>query len=95
MNPEPLSHLLHRWRHEPRPAPDFAAGVWAKIDTARDKEGFGSAFRWTLPLAASLALLLGIGVARLEARQQHAERMADYYVRTIDPVQIVAHGDHK
>lgn len=86
MNQKPLSTLLRRWRHEPRPAPDFAAGVWAKIDAARSDERVVFAFRWALPLAASLAILLGFSAARLEARQQHAERMADSYVRTIDPV---------
>lgn len=94
MSTDPLSSLLSRWRHEPRPAADFAAGVWAKIDAARGDERVVTAFRWALPLAASLAILLGIGAARLEARQQHAERMADSYVRTIDPVQMAGHGPH-
>lgn len=93
MNHDPLSALLHRWRHEPRPAVDFAAGVWARIDAARRDQHVVIAFRWALPLAASLAIFLGITAARLEARQQHTERMVDSYIRTIDPVQMAdEHG---
>lgn len=88
MNHDSLSTLLHRWRHEPRPAADFAAGVWARIDAARSDERVVRAFRWALPLAASVAIILGFSAARLEARQQHAERMADSYVRTIDPIHM-------
>jgi hypothetical protein len=90
--PDSLHPLLRLWRHEPAPAPEFAAGVWARIDAARRDERVVVAFRWALPLAASLALFLGIGAARQEVRRQHAEKMADFYVRTIDPVQIVAHN---
>ena len=92
--PDPLQDLLRRWRHEPASAPDFAAGVWARIEAARGDQRVVVAFRWALPLAASLAILLGISAARLEARQAHAERMADTYVRTVDPVQMVEHGSH-
>ncbi len=90
--PDSLRTLLHRWRHEPAPAPEFAAGVWARIDAARRDERVVVAFRWALPLAASLALFLGIGAARQEVRREHAAKMADFYVRTIDPVQMVAHN---
>jgi hypothetical protein len=92
--PDSLTALLRRWQHDPAPAPEFAAGVWARIDAARRDERVVVAFRWALPLAASLALFLGIGAARLEAKREHAERMADFYVRTIDPVQMVAHNAH-
>lgn len=93
--PASLNSLLRRWQHEPAPAPDFAAGVWARIGQTRQIGWSTVAYRWALPLAASLALFLGVGAARLEARRAHAERMADHYVRTIDPVQIVAHAAHK
>lgn len=94
-SPDSLRSLLRRWRHDPAPAPEFAAGVWARIDAARRDERVVVAFRWALPLAASLALFLGIGAARQELRREHAEKMADSYVRTIDPVQIVAHSAHR
>lgn len=93
--PDSLTTLLRRWQHDPAPAPEFAAGVWAKIDSVRRDDRVVVAFRWALPLAASLALFLGIGAARVEARRAHVERMADYYVRTIDPIQMVAHNDHR
>lgn len=83
---DPLRPLLQRWQHEPPPAPEFAAGVWARIDAARRDERVVVAFRWALPLAASLALFLGIGAARVQAQRAHAEQMADFYVRTIDAV---------
>lgn len=92
---EPLRTLLRRWQHAPAPAPDFAASVWARIEAARRDERVVIAFRWALPLAASLALFLGVGAARLHAQRAHAEQMADFYVRTVDPVQMVDHTSHK
>lgn len=94
MNNDPLPKLLLRWRHEPRPAADFAAGVWARIEATRGDQRVVVAFRWALPIAASLAILLGFSAARLEARQAHTERMADFYVRTIDPVQMADEHTH-
>lgn len=84
--PDPLRPLLQRWQHEPSPAPDFATNVWARINAARQDERVVVAFRWALPLAASLALFLGIGAARVQAQRAHVEQMADFYVRTIDAV---------
>jgi len=93
--PDQLRPLLQRWQHEPAPAPEFAAGVWARINAARQDERVVVAFRWALPIAASFALFLGVGAARLEAQRAHAEQMADFYVRTVDPVQMADHGVHK
>lgn len=90
MSHDSLTALLRRWKHEPAAQPEFAVGVWARIEAARRNERTVVAFRWALPLAASLALFLGIGAARFEARRTHAERMADSYVRTVDPVLMVA-----
>jgi hypothetical protein len=93
--PDPLHSLLRRWQHEPAPAPDFAAGVWARLDAARRDERVVVAFRWALPIAASLALFLGVGAGRAQARRAHAEKMADTYVRTVDPVQQAGHDGHR
>lgn len=90
-----LRALLHRWQHDPSPAPDFVAGVWARIEAARHDERVVVAFRWALPIAASLALFLGVGAARIQAERAHAAQMADFYVRTVDPVQRVDHGEHE
>jgi len=87
-NPDPFSDLLKSWRHEPSAEPRFNAGVWARIAAGRKESSLLSFYRWTLPLAASLALLLGIGSAVREVRQKHADRMAAAYVRTVDPLQM-------
>lgn len=92
--PDPLNSLLRRWRHDPAPAPDFAAGVWARIESARRDEHVVVAFRWALPLAASLALVAGIGFAQQQTRREHAEHMADTYVRNVDPLLMIADADH-
>ncbi|WP_415910061.1 hypothetical protein [Oleiharenicola sp. Vm1] len=93
--PDQLRPLLRRWQHEPAPAPEFARGVWARIHAARQDERVVVAFRWALPIAASLALFLGASAARMQAQRAHAEQMADFYVRTVDPVQMADHGSHK
>ncbi|MBI2512611.1 MAG: hypothetical protein HYV96_11575 [Opitutae bacterium] len=92
--PDSLRSLLRRWSHEPAPAPDFATGVWARIEAARHDERVVVAFRWTLPIAASLALFLGVGAARVQSQRVHTAQMADFYVRTVDPVQRAEHGEH-
>lgn len=89
--PDSLRSLLRRWQHTPAPAPDFATGVWARIEAVRHDERAILAFRWALPIAASLALFLGIAAARNQARQEHSARMADSYIRTVDPIQQVGH----
>ncbi len=94
MPTDSLTTLLRRWNHDPAIAPGFSAGVWARIDAARRDQRVVVAFRWALPLAASVALLLGMGAARAEVKRDHAEVMAAYYVRTIDPVQITSHAGH-
>ncbi len=91
---DPLTTLLRRWSHDPAITPGFSAGVWARIDAARRDQRIVIAFRWALPLAASVALLLGMGAARAEVKRDHTELMAAYYVRTIDPVQITGHAEH-
>lgn len=88
--PDSLNLLLRRWRHDPAPAPDFAGRVWARIEAQRGREPGVIAYRWALPLAASLALIAGIGLAHQQVQREHAERMADTYVRTVDPILIVA-----
>lgn len=96
---DPLSSSLRAWRHEPVPAPDFRDRVWTRIrstDTARTASVFH--FPQSLSLAASLAILAsvaaGTGTAFALNRTLSTERMAVAYVRTIDPVQLTAAGDH-
>ena len=89
-NHDPLSDLLKTWRHEPPAEPRFNAGVWARIDAGRKESPAASFYRWALPLAACLAVVLGVGSAMRESRQEHADRMAAAYVRTVDPLQMTA-----
>lgn len=106
MSDPELSRVLQDWRHEPPPAPDFNAGVWARIEAARDAPWSAAAalaarlgipahsFRWVLPLAASLALTLaasvGAGLGYVQGHHTYNDRMAAAYVKTIDPMQMSA-----
>lgn len=85
---DPLSDLLKSWRHEPPEAPRFNAGVWARLAAARPESNLVSFYRWALPLAASVALILGVGSAVLEAHHKHDQQMAAAYARTVDPLQM-------
>lgn len=71
---DPLPPLLQTWRHQPPDAPDFNAGVWARVRAAQRTESAtatASAGRsvlhfpvrfshMALPLAASFAVLLAL-----------------------------------
>jgi hypothetical protein len=101
-----LSRVLKSWPHEPAPAPRFNAEVWARIEAARAAPWSAAAiiarglgipaqhFRWALPLGASLVLamaaMLGVGAGVLQTSHARNDRMAAAYVRTIDPLQMVA-----
>ncbi len=99
--PDPLSDLLARWQPRPGPAPDFAAGVHARLARSRPRSVaerpaslFARVLAWpaSLPLAAALALVLGVASAVGLQRTRSAELMADAYARSIDPVQLAASG---
>lgn len=47
-------------------------------------------FPMALPLAASLAILAGIGAGVIANRSQADHRFAAAYARTIDPLQMTA-----
>jgi len=99
-----LTRTLRRWRHEPPSAPRFNAEVWAHIEAQRDWTSTIAAFlgrhlglsarhaRWALPVGASLVLALaaaaGAGVGSLRTSHTVNERMAELYVRSIDPLQM-------
>ncbi len=65
--------------------------MWSRIEAGRTDANVFSFYRWALPLAACLAVVLGVGTALRESRQQHTDRMAAAYVRTVDPLQMTAH----
>lgn len=99
-----LSGLLEAWQHEPPPAPRFNAEVWARIEAVRDTSWAiaarvtwalglpGRCVRWVMPLGAALLVLLaasvGAGAGYLQTSLTRTERMANAYVRTIDPLQM-------
>jgi len=97
---DPLSSLLASWRHDPTPAADFNAGVWARIQAGEQARPRAAIVRfpWALPLVASVAVLLsiagGTGWALVLNESQSADRMASAYVRSIDPVQMSAQHEH-
>ena len=98
--PDPLQPLLASWEHSPSDASDFNAGVWARLQSGERARTFAPIIRfpWLLPLAASVTVLLsvaaGTGSALALNRAQSAERMASAYVRSVDPVQMLAAHDH-
>lgn len=89
---DPLNDLLQRWRHEPRPGPNFNAGVWERIRQADAKPAGGAVlpFRLLLPLAASLTLIAsvaaGVSAGLSVTRHQTTDRMATAYAQSIDPI---------
>ena len=101
-----LSRVLQGWPHKPAPAPRFNAEVWARIETARAAPWLAAAiiarafgipaqhFRWALSLGASIALALaatvGVGAGLVHTNHLRNERMAAAYVRSIDPLQMIA-----
>ena len=98
-NHDPLTHVLKSWKHDPAPSPNFAKTVWARIDAA-DQAPAPSFFAQLLhfpgrlPIAASFAVifavLAGTGAGLALNRGQSTDRMADAYVRSIDPLQMTA-----
>lgn len=88
--PDPLSDLLTRWQPRPSPAPDFAAGVHARLARATPPSTLARVLAWPamLPLAAALAILLGVVSAVSLQRARTQDLMADAYARSIDPVSL-------
>jgi len=91
---DPLSDLLKSWRHEPPAAPRFNTEVWTRMAAARPETNLLSFYRWALPLAASVALVMGIGSAVQVSRHQHADQMAAAYARSVDPLQMTMPAEH-
>jgi hypothetical protein len=89
--PDPLDSLLHTWETKPSVRADFERQVHARI---ADRTASGSA-RWrlrfaaALPLAASLAILIGSVAGVRMGQQVDDQAMADAYARSIDPVRMM------
>ncbi len=96
--PDPLSDLLTRWQPRPSPAPDFAAGVHARLarttaTRTTPPSTLARVLAWPamLPLAAALAILLGVVSAVSLQRARTQDLMAEAYARSIDPVSLSGH----
>ena len=87
--PDPLDDVLARWQPDPpSPDPSFAAEVWQRIPAAPPSRASISPFSLALPIAAGLAVTLGVGSA-LYVNTRHArDASADAYARSIDPFQM-------
>jgi hypothetical protein len=87
---DPLTETLQSWRHHPTEDTQFQAAVWTRIHAEPMRRTSPIFYRWALPIAASLALVAGIGFAVQQTRLQHREQMAIAYIQTIDPLQMHA-----
>ena len=98
---DPLDDLLARWQPLGPAAPDpaFTRDVWTRLraDSAAPASRPFIPFPVALPLAASLAICLGVATAVLVNRSAQREQLAANYARSIDPLQLVEsppHPDH-
>jgi len=90
-----LDDVLARWQPDPpSPDPSFAAEVWQRIHSAPTRRASIIPFPLALPLAAGLAVLLGVGSA-LHVNTRHArDAGAAAYARSIDPLQMADSRAH-
>ncbi|MDB4474631.1 hypothetical protein N9023_06445 [Opitutaceae bacterium] len=91
-----LNSLLKRWEPAPSPQPDFARQVHALIASPAD-QGIAAQilkFPATLPLAASVAIMLGASAAISTDRAQRTDQLATAYAQKIDPIHMTSHGGH-
>ena len=82
-----LNALLNRWEISPSAQPDFAQQVRALI--ARVLK-----FPATLPLAASIAIMLGATAAISTDRAERTDQLATAYAQKIDPIHMTSHDGH-
>ena len=89
---DPLSSVLAHWQPKPMAAPDFAKTVQARLAPAERATAWARMLQFpaTLPLAAGLAIMLGVVSAWSMNRSEIQDQMADAYARSIDPVWMTA-----
>ncbi len=95
-DPDRFDSLLQEWQPTPSVQPDFNQRVHARIDSSTQSGLFARVltFPATLPLAASVAIMLGASAAISVDRAQHTDQMATAYARKIDPIQMTSQGGH-
>lgn len=95
-DPDRLPELLNQWQVTPSPQPDFAAQVQERIQTvpANGIMARVLTFPATLPLAASIAIMLGASAAISTDRAQRTDQLATAYAQKIDPIHMTSQGGH-
>lgn len=95
-DPDRLSELLNQWQVAPSPHPDFATEVRERIQNVPASGFIARVLRFpaTLPLAASIAIMLGVSAAISADRAQRTDQLATAYAQKIDPIQMTALSDH-
>lgn len=90
-DPDPLDPLLQTWQPQPAARSDFAEAVQARI---RDEDRAAIVQPWfrshaALPLAASIAVVIGTIAGTSFRPAADPDAMADAYARSIDPVRMM------
>lgn len=94
--PDRLNSLLNRWNPEPGLQPAFAAQVHERIRSDRPVGAVARILQFpaTLPLAAGIAIMLGVSAAISTDRAQRQDQLATAYALSIDPIQMTSHVGH-
>ena len=94
--PDQLNQLLNRWDTAPSEQPRFAAQVQERIESTNGTGAWAKvlAFPATLPLAAGIAIMLGVSAAVSTQRSLQLEQLATAYDQSIDPIQMTGHSGH-
>lgn len=94
--PNNLNSLLKHWEPIPSHQPAFAEQVRHRM-AASSSASLGARilqFPATLPLAAGIAIMLGVSAAISTDRAQRQDQLATAYALSIDPIQMTSHVGH-
>lgn len=91
-----LNTLLDQWKVTPSVQTDFSAKVQQRLREQPQTNLLARviAFPATLPLAAGLAVWLGISAALTLDQARDQDQLATAYARSIDPFQMASPHDH-
>ncbi|MBT5901142.1 MAG: hypothetical protein HOH58_03435 [Opitutaceae bacterium] len=91
-----LNALLNRWEISPSAQPDFAQQVRARIASPAKNGLIARVLKFpaTLPLAASIAIMLGATAAISTDRAERTDQLATAYAQKIDPIHMTSHDGH-
>ena len=94
--PDNLNSLLEHWELTPSHQPAFTEQVRHRMAVS-SSPGIGAQilqFPATLPLAAGIAIMLGVSAAISTDRAQRQDQLATAYALSIDPIQMTSHIEH-